>query len=107
MNFDSVWPYATGDGVRVAIIDSGIEMLHPDLSDRIVYPKDVVNLETVERDATGYWSNGTSYLIYNSLSHTYYDDYWDEDTEPVDVHGHGTHVAGIVAASKNGKTVGV
>jgi subtilisin len=60
----------TGTGVRVAVIDTGIDYTHPDLAD--VY------------------SGG-----YNVLSKT---------TDPMDDNGHGTHCAGILAAtgSKNG-----
>ncbi len=57
-----------GDGVKVAILDTGIDYTHPDLDD--VY-------------AGGY-------------------DYVDDDSDPKDGHGHGTHCAGIVAAEDNG-----
>jgi subtilisin len=60
----------TGDGVRVAVIDTGIDYLHPDLRD--VY-------------AGGY----------NFVNRT---------ADPLDDNGHGTHCAGIIAAtgSQNG-----
>lgn len=59
----------TGLGVRVAVIDTGIDSDHEDL---------VGNLD---------WSTG--YDCINS------------DTDPEDDHGHGTHVAGTVAAVDN------
>ena len=60
----------TGTGVRVAVIDTGIDYTHPDLA--------------------GIYSGG-----FNVLSNT---------TDPMDDNGHGTHCAGILAAtgSKNG-----
>ena len=60
----------TGNGVRVAVIDTGVDYLHPDLRD--VY-------------AGGY----------NFVNRT---------TDPMDDNGHGTHCAGIIAAtgSENG-----
>ncbi|MGB3459873.1 MAG: S8 family serine peptidase [Halobacteriota archaeon] len=61
----------TGDGVKVAIIDTGINYNHPDLS---------------ENYAGGY-------------------DFVNDDDDPMDDAGHGTHCAGIVAAVDNGAGV--
>ena len=58
----------TGAGVKVGILDTGIDYTHPELS--AVYKG-------------GYnFINGTN--------------------NPMDDHGHGTHVAGIIAAARNG-----
>lgn len=67
---------AKGAGVRVAVIDTGIDPYHPDLAENI-------NMEL-------------------STSFVYYEPYiYDE-------YGHGTHVAGIIAAAQNGiGTIGV
>lgn len=64
----------TGKGIRVAIVDEGVEINHPDLVDNM--------------DIKSSWN-------FNDESH---------DTTPTDsTHAHGTAVAGIVAASwKNG-----
>ncbi|HVT02382.1 MAG TPA: S8 family serine peptidase [Thermoanaerobaculia bacterium] len=64
---DLVWPYATGAKIRVGIIDTGIDYLHPDL---------------VGRFRGGY-------------------DFYNHDDDPMDDNGHGTHVAGTVAANNN------
>lgn len=61
--------FADGDGVKVAILDTGVDSGHPDLKDRVI----------LNRDFTGS-SSGAS-----------------------DVQGHGTHCAGIVAASAQGE----
>lgn len=63
------WSETEGDGVRVGIIDTGIDFNHIELRDRI---KDGAN-----------FSGGST------------DDFADEN-------GHGTHIAGIVAAQRNG-----
>lgn len=56
-----------GTGVKVAVIDSGVDYNHPDLAGRVVGGYDFVN----------------------------------SDTDPLDDNGHGTHVAGTVAALDN------
>lgn len=68
--WDRTWG---GAGVVVAVIDSGIDLSHPDLVGRIV---------------AGGW------------------DYVDDDAVPQDDLGHGTHVAGIVAATANNGVLG-
>lgn len=68
---------ATGTGVKVAIIDSGIDYTHPDLGGGFGAGMKVA----------GGW------------------DFVNNDADPKDDYGHGTHVAGIVAA--NGTVKGV
>jgi subtilisin family serine protease len=67
-----------GSGVKVAILDTGIDPTNPDL----IYP------------------NGTSKVVANR---SFVDFNWDGvPDEPVqDMHGHGTHVAGIVGGLGN------
>ena len=61
----------TGTGIKVAVIDSGIDYTHPELAANYVGGYDFVN----------------------------------NDSDPMDDHGHGTHVSGTVAAVKNGAGV--
>jgi subtilisin len=63
--------YADGEGITVAVLDTGIDLTHPDLQDRIKQTKDF----------TGSRSG------------------------PSDVQGHGTHCAGIIAASAQGQGI--
>lgn len=60
-----------GTGIGVAVLDTGVDLTHPDLKGRVV-----ANVSCVKSSQTGN-----------------------------DEHGHGTHVAGIIAANDN--TVGV
>jgi subtilisin family serine protease len=91
------WDLSLGDGVVIAIVDSGIDLDHPDLA---------ANLWTNPGETPG---NGI-----DDDDNGYVDDVhgWDPyagDALPDDQHGHGTHVAGIAAAvTDNGSgTAGV
>lgn len=61
----------TGQGVKVAVIDTGIDYTHPELA--------------------GIYAGGYDFV--------------NNDDDPMDDHGHGTHCAGILAAAINGEGV--
>ncbi len=67
-----VWvsPGVKGEGQVIAIVDTGVDYLHPDLGGGIGRGLKVIG---------GY-------------------DFGDMDSDPMDIQGHGTHVAGIAAA---------
>ena len=71
-----------GQGVKVAVIDTGIDYIHDDPLD-VPY---VVDPEFASNYRGGY-------------------DFVNNDADPMDDNGHGTHVAGILAAEKNGYLV--
>ena len=73
---NDVWAYNgasgyDGTGVVVAIIDTGVNYNHVDLSDHM-------------------WNGGDEYP-----NHGY--DFFSKDNDPMDEYGHGTHCAGITA----------
>lgn len=84
----------TGAGVRVAVMDTGIDYDHPDLGGcfgpgcRVETGYDFVG-DDFNADSTS--------PSYNPIAVS--------DNDPDDCHGHGTHVAGIIGA--NGGVVGV
>ena len=74
------WSTSTGVGALVAVIDTGADLDHPDLEGRLEPGFDYVGDDPEERG--------------------------DEDDDPEDGEGHGTHVSGIVAANAgNGEGV--
>lgn len=97
------WDYVQGEGVTVAVLDTGLDYTHPDIASNV-------------------WSN-TSEIAGNGIDddhNGYIDDYrgWDfttcaesselgctkekpQDNDPLDGNGHGTHVSGTIAAVAN------
>lgn len=70
-----IWDKTKGKGIKIAILDTGCETTHPDLKGRI--------------------AGGRNFSD-------------DDDGDPnnyTDYNGHGTHVAGTIAAVQNGKGV--
>lgn len=68
LEYTMAWRYTMGNpDVIIAVLDSGVDLDHPELVDRVVAGYDFVN----------------------------------DDDDPTDDHGHGTHVAGIIAATAN------
>ncbi len=67
VNAPAVFSTNKGTGIKVCVIDTGIDYTHPDLAPNYV---------------SGY-------------------DFYNNDSDPMDDNGHGTHVAGIVAAADN------
>lgn len=82
-----------GQGVTVAIIDTGIDLDHPDLvSQLFVNPGEIAG-NGIDDDGNGFIDDVSGY------------DFVDRDNVADDVNGHGTHVSGIVAASDDGRGV--
>jgi subtilisin family serine protease len=67
-NIEKYWKYSEGEGVTVAVIDTGCDLDHEDIKANIV--------------------NGYNFI--------------DPGKDPQDDNGHGTHVAGTIAAINNG-----
>lgn len=82
INADQANQIATGAGVVVAVIDSGLDLTHPDFAGKIVDP--------------------ASWVCPAGLPKPCFGDYVDDEN------GHGTHVAGTILSPKDGRgTTGV
>ncbi|MEM3770382.1 MAG: S8 family serine peptidase [Candidatus Bathyarchaeia archaeon] len=81
------WEITMGSpNVIVAMIDTGVDYDHPDLYANIWTNNYEIPYNGVDDDGNGYVDDWIGW------------DFADEDNDPMDCDGHGTHCAGIVAA---------
>lgn len=95
LNLQSAWTMSQGTGVVVAVVDSGVRMDHPDLAPNIWTNFNEIPDNGVDDDANGYVDDVHGIDLTTAGSRN----------QPTDENGHGTHVAGIIAAADNNKGV--
>ena len=83
----SAWSIATGShDIIVAVVDTGCNLTHPDLAANLWTNSNEIPGNGLDDDGNGYLDDYHGW------------DFRDRDSVPADVSGHGTHVAGIIAA---------
>jgi len=88
-NSDKAWDISEGEGVVIAVIDTGVDYNHEDIAENIwVNPNEIPD-NGKDDDGNGFVDDVRGY------------DFLNNDNDPMDDHGHGTHVSGIIAAVKN------
>ena len=90
IDIEQAWDITSGTPETVvAVIDTGVRVTHNDLINQIWTNEDEIPNNGVDDDKDGYIDNHKGVDFYNN------------DGDPNDVHGHGTHCSGTIAASAN------
>lgn len=90
---ESAWAVEQGNtGFTIAILDTGVDLNHPDLVDRLWVNPGEIPGNGVDDDNNGFIDdiNGWNFV--------------EDSDQPQDDSGHGTHVAGVAAASVDNAT---
>jgi subtilisin family serine protease len=92
---DEAWDLSTGDpSIVVGVIDTGIDYAHEDLAANMWVNPGEIPGNGIDDDGNGY------------VDDVYGIDTANDDSDPWDDNGHGTHVAGIIGAvGNNGRGV--
>jgi subtilisin family serine protease/Ca2+-binding RTX toxin-like protein len=82
------WFPNTGNAI-VGVIDTGVDYTHPDLINNIWTNPGEIPGNNLDDDVNGYIDDVHGW------------DFFNNDNNPMDGHGHGTHVAGTIGAEGN------
>jgi subtilisin family serine protease len=89
----AAWDVTTsGTGMVIGVVDTGIELTHPDLAANIWTNPGEIAGNGLDDDGNGFVDDVHGYNFFNDIGN------------PTDTNGHGTRVAGIIGAAGNNAT---
>lgn len=93
IDLEEAWDVETGSSSTIlAILDSGTKLDHNELNDRLWINPNEDALNSLDDDGNG---------LVNDINGW---DFVNNDNDPIDDHGHGTNIAGLIAAESDNTT---
>jgi subtilisin family serine protease/PKD repeat protein len=89
IDMPETWDITQSSNITVGIIDTGIDYNHPDLTENVWANPGEIPGNGIDDDSNGFIDDIHGW------------DFFNNDNDPLDDNGHGTHVAGTIAAVGN------